>query len=116
MTNLRKTTLTLNIALSAEGIISARIGCVKTDFWGDEYGKLRKAVGTGSVGIWVVPAVTGCGHRSRACEIAGWTGYHRSHAESRLNSAAANLPRSAGFPWRYHHHAPHYSHIHMGGF
>ena len=84
-------------------------------FGGDEDGRLRKAVGTRGIGIWVVPAVTGRGHRSRARETAGWTGDHWSGVESRLNSATATLPRGAGFSWQYHHYAPGYSHIHMGG-
>ena len=67
---------------------------------GDEYGRLRKAVGTRGIDIWVVPAVTGCRQGSRAREIAGWAGYHRSHAKSRLDSTAATLPRHAGFSWR----------------
>ena len=94
----------------------ARIGCVKTDSWGDEHGRLRKAVGTRGIGIWVVPAVTGCSHRSRAREIGGWTGHHWSYAKSRLNSTAATLPRHAGFSRQYHHYPRGYSHIHVGGF
>jgi hypothetical protein len=89
---------------------------VQKPIFGDEHGKRLKAVGTRGIGIWVVPAVTCCSHGPRAREIAGWAGYHRSYAKSRLNSAAATLSRGAGFPWRYHHYAPRYSHIHMGGF
>jgi len=51
-----------------------------------------QVVGARCIGIRAVPAVTTCGH-SRAPEIGDWTGYHSSHAKSRINSAAANLPR-----------------------
>src|SRR5436309_11467854 len=97
-----------------EGII--RDSYAKTDFLGDEYGRLRNAVGTHGIGIWVVPALTGCGHGSRAHETAGWSGDHCGHAKSRLDSTAANLPRGAGLSWQHHYHPFRYSHIHMGGF
>ena len=35
---------------------------VQKPIFGDEHGKLLKAVGTRGIGIWVVPAVTGCSH------------------------------------------------------
>ena len=103
-------------ALSVEGIISARISCVKIDFWGDEHGRLRQVVGTRGIGIWIVPAVTGCGHGSRAHETAGWTGDHWSYAKSRLDPTAATLPRGAGFSWQYHHHTLRFSNVYVGGF
>jgi len=108
--------LILAAALSVEGIISARISGAKTRFGGDEHGKLRKAVRTRGIGIWVVPAVTGCSHCSRAREIAGWTGHHWSYAKSRIDSAAATLPRGAGFSWPYHYDPLRFSHVHVGGF
>jgi hypothetical protein len=74
---------------------------VQKPIFGDEHGKLLKAVGTRGIGIWVVPAVTGCSHGPRAREIAGWTGDHWSDAKPHLDSTGANLPRGAGFSWQY---------------
>ena len=108
--------LILTVALRVEGIISARISGAKTRFGGDEHGKLRKAVGTRGIGIWVVPAVTGCSYGSGADEIPCWTGDHRSCVKSRLDPAAATLPRGAGFSWPYHYDPLRFSHVHVGGF
>ena len=63
-----------------------------------------RLLGHRGIGIWVVPAVTGRSHGSRAREIGGWTGYHWSYAKSRLDSTAATLPRHAGFSRQYHHY------------
>ena len=89
---------------------------VQKPIFGDEHGKLHKAVGTRGIGVWVVPAVTDCGHGPRAREIAGWTGDHRGSVKSRLDSTGANLPRRAGFSWPYHHNTIRSNNVHVGGF